>query len=105
MGVNWDKGIVKGRVIPILGSVCTPTEQVDGALLLFFAFGPKVRGSLSVLPLVLTGLYRQDIATTDKLYCTLWSLLVGTLADAMPNLLRHYQLWGTIKSIGNLSGR
>jgi len=48
-------------VIPILGSVCTPIEQIDGALLLLFAFGPKVRGSLSVLPLVLTGLYRQDI--------------------------------------------
>ena len=44
-----------------LSSVCTPTERVDGALLLVSAFGPKVRGSRLMLPLVLTGLYQSDI--------------------------------------------
>ena len=56
-----------------------------------------------VLPLFLTGLYQQDTSTTDKLYRTLWPLLVGTLADVMPNFLRLYQLWGYKESIGNLS--
>ena len=70
-GYNGIKDIVRRWVIPRLDSVCTSTERVDGALLLISAFGPKVRGSLSVLPLVLTGLYRQDTTTTDKLYCTL----------------------------------
>ena len=70
-GEKWDKVIVRSRVLLILDSVCTSTERVDGALLLFFAFGPKVRGSLLVLPLVLTGLYQKGTTTTDSWYRTL----------------------------------
>ena len=49
-----------------------------------------------MLPLVLTGLYQRNSATTDNLYRTLWMLLAGALDSVMPSFLRHYQLWGTI---------
>ena len=47
--------------------------------------------------LVLTGRYLRIVTTTDNLYCTLLTLLVGALRSGMPNFLRYYQLLGIKK--------
>ena len=105
MGVNWDKGICKGAgdTYTRLGLYVDLADRRSAILI--FAVGPKVRGSLLVLPLVLTGLYQKDTTTTDNLYRTLWTLLAGTLAVAMPSFLRHYQLRGTTKLSVSLAKR
>ena len=74
MGINWDKGIGKGSgdTYTKLGLYVDLADRRSATL--FFAFGPKVRGSLLVLPLVLTGLYQKDTTITDT--CVSYPLTV-----------------------------